>query len=836
LFYLEVEMFGCYEEFEFQVHVVPPPEADAGSDITSCGSPAIIGSTALPGFAYSWTPGTGLQNPLSSSTAANPSDTTHYILTVTNIAYGCKNRDTVLVYPVPVAEAGADRSLCLGEATLLGSPGRSGVDYSWSPASGLSDPLSPMPIASPTTSTVYTLSVSDGSCTVTDEVSITVKQPGTLEISEVPLLCMNECVELELSISGGNFNTFQWTPAASISAQNITNPVLCLSASSAVTVRAYDLASGCNAYDTIQVLVSTNPVPQAFAGNDTILCYGDDLTLGTPGQSGYFYQWYPPLFLNDPYLPQPQAVPAYSMTYSITVTDPSTSCSSSDEIEVEVYLIEAYASSYGTICYGSTTDLEAYAYGGASSVYAYEWAPAALVQDPGSGYTQASPLSTTTFSVTVTDIVSGCADSATTLVQVDQTPAPQVDLGPDLVICTAWGEADSLRIGIPPVPGYAYEWYPHGNLSDPYSSNPWFYHNYDDHFSYSLYVTDLNSQGDCSEGYDDIDITIRYSPSLYVSPDYAEVCEGQSVQLYGYLYNLPYGTAYEAKWQPASAVTNPTSLNTQALPKDPLTFLTLSVELKDDPQTDYRRCQVSNEVILVEYPDVSLTLNELVLDCGPASDRKLPLIVDPVVGWYYWEPSDLVINDYYVGSKDTTLTLHYNSIYGCDGSAPMKVHFGDKEPPLISCPPDALLECDEDTSVAALGEANCVDNCDSLPVISHLDRLLPGNCPQSYTIQRVWYASDSTGNLDSCIQIILMEDTEPPEIFCPGDVALICPADTSPGANGIATATDVCSAFSISYTDQVYADCGGSYTVERTWRATDDCGNYSECMQVLTVQ
>ncbi|HRZ76661.1 MAG TPA: hypothetical protein P5248_04790, partial [Bacteroidales bacterium] len=121
LFYLEVEMFGCYEEFEFQVHVVPPPEADAGSDITSCGSPAIIGSTALPGFAYSWTPGTGLQNPLSSSTAANPSDTTHYILTVTNIAYGCKNRDTVLVYPVPVAEAGADRSLCLGEATLLGS-------------------------------------------------------------------------------------------------------------------------------------------------------------------------------------------------------------------------------------------------------------------------------------------------------------------------------------------------------------------------------------------------------------------------------------------------------------------------------------------------------------------------------------------------------------------------------------------------------------------------------------------------------------------------------------------------------------------------------------------
>ncbi|HRZ77133.1 MAG TPA: HYR domain-containing protein, partial [Bacteroidales bacterium] len=647
---------------------------------------------------------------------------------------------------------------------------------------------------------------------------------------------MNECVELELSISGGNFNTFQWTPAASISAQNITNPVLCLSASSAVTVRAYDLASGCNAYDTIQVLVSTNPVPQAFAGNDTILCYGDDLTLGTPGQSGYFYQWYPPLFLNDPYLPQPQAVPAYSMTYSITVTDPSTSCSSSDEIEVEVYLIEAYASSYGTICYGSTTDLEAYAYGGASSVYAYEWAPAALVQDPGSGYTQASPLSTTTFSVTVTDIVSGCADSATTLVQVDQTPAPQVDLGPDLVICTAWGEADSLRIGIPPVPGYAYEWYPHGNLSDPYSSNPWFYHNYDDHFSYSLYVTDLNSQGDCSEGYDDIDITIRYSPSLYVSPDYAEVCEGQSVQLYGYLYNLPYGTAYEAKWQPASAVTNPTSLNTQALPKDPLTFLTLSVELKDDPQTDYRRCQVSNEVILVEYPDVSLTLNELVLDCGPASDRKLPLIVDPVVGWYYWEPSDLVINDYYVGSKDTTLTLHYNSIYGCDGSAPMKVHFGDKEPPLISCPPDALLECDEDTSVAALGEANCVDNCDSLPVISHLDRLLPGNCPQSYTIQRVWYASDSTGNLDSCIQIILMEDTEPPEIFCPGDVALICPADTSPGANGIATATDVCSAFSISYTDQVYADCGGSYTVERTWRATDDCGNYSECMQVLTVQ
>jgi hypothetical protein len=86
----------------------------------------------------------------------------------------------------------------------------------------------------------------------------------------------------------------------------------------------------------------------------------------------------------------------------------------------------------------------------------------------------------------------------------------------------------------------------------------------------------------------------------------------------------------------------------------------------------------------------------------------------------------------------------------------------------------------------------------------------------------------------TCYQTILIVDTTPPAISCPADITVEC-GDEVNGA-GVATATDACD-------DDVFVTLVGeevgqgscSYTIVRTYMATDDCGLSAICTQVITV-
>ena len=55
--------------------------ADAGSDGNYCGNPVLIGTPAVTGYSYSWSPVTGLNNPNVAQPLAAPFQTTTYTLT-----------------------------------------------------------------------------------------------------------------------------------------------------------------------------------------------------------------------------------------------------------------------------------------------------------------------------------------------------------------------------------------------------------------------------------------------------------------------------------------------------------------------------------------------------------------------------------------------------------------------------------------------------------------------------------------------------------------------------------------------------------------------------------
>ncbi len=79
----------------------------------------------------------------------------------------------ITVDPLPVANAGNDTTISLGYSITLNGSG--GISYSWVPAAGLSSTTSQHPVASPTVTTTYTLTVTDANgCSGTTTIKISI--------------------------------------------------------------------------------------------------------------------------------------------------------------------------------------------------------------------------------------------------------------------------------------------------------------------------------------------------------------------------------------------------------------------------------------------------------------------------------------------------------------------------------------------------------------------------------------------------------------------------------------------------------------------------------------
>ncbi|MEO7310977.1 MAG: gliding motility-associated C-terminal domain-containing protein [Chitinophagaceae bacterium] len=168
---------GCINTDSTIVSVYVSPVADAGADLRICeGASTLLQGSG--GASFAWAPDTGLSANNISSPTANPTDSTLYILTVSNGT--CTDTDSVLVAVLkkPVANAGPDLQIFQGgTANLQGSFSGSGVVYYWTPDYNISGSDSDINISvAPLSDTTYTLHVAsqDGCGTATDEVFVRV--------------------------------------------------------------------------------------------------------------------------------------------------------------------------------------------------------------------------------------------------------------------------------------------------------------------------------------------------------------------------------------------------------------------------------------------------------------------------------------------------------------------------------------------------------------------------------------------------------------------------------------------------------------------------------------
>lgn len=184
-----------------------------------------------------------------------------------------------------------------------------------------------------------------------------------------------------------------------------------------------------------------------------------------------------------------------------------------------------------------------------------------------------------------------------------------------------------------------------------------------------------------------------------------------------------------------------------------------------------------------------------------------------------------------VGDTEVTATATDES--GNSTNCKILVRILDEVAPAINCPANTSVNCGQNSSPEALGNAVGEDLCSAFTV-SFQDSATGSDCTPDQAIVRIWTAEDSPGNKSTCTQTIsITPDQTAPVINCPANISVTCGEDIPESA--MATATDNCTVSpELSFTDTVIdGDCAWACKVQRVWAATDACGNTSVCNQII---
>ena len=132
-----------------------------------------------------------------------------------------------------------DVNICPGDIEQIGllpNP-NSSITYSWSPSTGLSDTAISNPFADPSTTTNYTLLISNGICVDTVRQQVIINTPQ-LSIPGDTTLCSDTNVLAITANSFGTSNTYIWSTVSLFSDTintPICNPTIIVSPDSNIT-------------------------------------------------------------------------------------------------------------------------------------------------------------------------------------------------------------------------------------------------------------------------------------------------------------------------------------------------------------------------------------------------------------------------------------------------------------------------------------------------------------------------------------------------------------------------------------------------------------------------
>ena len=218
----------------------------------------------------------------------------------------------------------------------------------------------------------------------------------------------------------------------------------------------------------------------------------------------------------------------------------------------------------------------------------------------------------------------------------------------------------------------------------------------------------------------------------------------------------------------------------------------------------------------------------------PAADITLPVTSDnclaPVVVTHIGDVSD-------GNTCPETITRTYRATDACGNFAECTqlITVDDITDPTISCPAAIAIECIEDVPAADITLPVTGDNCVAAVVVTHEGDVSDGQtCPEIIT--RTYRVTDACGNFAECTQLITIDDVTDPTIICPAALQVECIEDVPAADITLPVTSDNCqAAVVVTHEGDVSDNLSCPETITRTYRATDACGNFAECTQIITI-
>ena len=328
---------GCIDTIYKPVNVIAKPPINLPFRDTLICIPDDVQLHATGTGVFSWSPPINIVNANSAAPTVSPTTTTTYIVQLDQA--GCTNTDSVTVRVVDhvTLSARVDTTSCQGDPVQL-TVNSNGLQYEWFPTITLDNPYIKDPIATPTTTSTYTVMARIGSCTATENVTVFVVPYPFVNVAPDTTICYNTPAQLYGSYRG---TSYSWTPANYLNNPRSINPIAIPPRTTTFVLAVYDTL-GCPKPGYDSIVVTVLPKIHAFAGNDTLVVVGQPLQLNAEG--GVAYVWTPPTGLNNPSIPNP--VGNYddnfdSIRYNVKVYNEA-GCYDSAFVSVKVFKTNPY--------------------------------------------------------------------------------------------------------------------------------------------------------------------------------------------------------------------------------------------------------------------------------------------------------------------------------------------------------------------------------------------------------------------------------------------------------------------------------------------------------------
>lgn len=506
---------------------------------------------------HKWDFGDGSTDTLHNPIHFYSSPGTYTVRLILTSMFGCV--DTIIkpitILPPPSVTV-PPAAICVGQttATLQAS---GAVSYVWSPASGLSCINCSNPVASPSSTTNYTV-IGTGSNGCTDTITMTVTVHPLPIVSAGPPKVVCGGVPVALTPSGAV--NYLWSPSTGLSCTSCTSPLASPSSRTLYTVLGTD-GNGCT--DTSQVMVYSGPNPIVTAVPTKSICLGDTVAMLASGAASY--SWSPSLGLSCNNCIAPVATPLASTTYIVTGID-SIGCTDTGMATITVNpLPPINAGVNQAVCLGFPANLQA------TGAATYLWSPTTGLSCTTCSNPTASISSTTTYTVQGTNTF-GCIANSQVTVIVNMPPVLTTNTPPPICV----GTATPLQVS----GATTYIWSPATGLSCTNCSNP--SASPTSTTTYTVIGTDVNGCMDTAQ----VTVIVNPLPPVNAGPD-KTICSLKNTQLQA-------SGAVNYVWSPATGLSCTTCSNPIASPTNTTTYILTG--------TDANNCLNTDSVLVTVLP------------------------------------------------------------------------------------------------------------------------------------------------------------------------------------------------------------------------------------------